>query len=130
MKKKPKKEINEGSKKDDTGYPTFCFRWLQRSSYDKCKDAAFFIDFLGRLSKLGQLGWAEIYKSSRHSFGIEKIPVKQLRVQNLLPIFTREIEELYVFRATGSNLPFLGIREEDVFQVIFIETRFGDIYSH
>lgn len=37
---------------------------------------------------------------------------------------------LLVFRATGDNHVFLGYREGNVFQVIFIEYQFGDVYSH
>lgn len=37
---------------------------------------------------------------------------------------------LLVFRATGDNHVFLGYREENVFQVIFVEYQFGDVYRH
>ena len=40
------------------------------------------------------------------------------------------MESLLVFRATGANHVFLGYREGNVFQVIFIEYQFGDVYSH
>ena len=111
-------------------YSVFCFKYLQRYSYNKCSDAFFFIEFLERLNKLGDLGWQGIAGSHRHSYGIEKILLKQLKVSNFPPIVTEDVKELTVFRATGSNLPFLGIRKEDTFQVVFIETNFGDIYDH
>lgn len=40
------------------------------------------------------------------------------------------MDSLLVFRATGDNHVFLGYREENVFQVIFIEYQFGDVYQH
>jgi hypothetical protein len=45
-------------------------------------------------------------------------------------LVTEDVRELTVFRATGNNLPFLGLRLNDTFQVIFIESNFGDIYKH
>jgi hypothetical protein len=58
------------------------------------------------------------------------MPIGRIKVKNFPPIVTEEVEALTVFRATGSNHPFLGIRLEDTFQVIFIEACFGDIYDH
>ena len=34
------------------------------------------------------------------------------------------------YRATGDNHVFLGYRDNNVFQVIFIEYQFGDVYVH
>lgn len=110
-------------------YPIFCFKYLQETSIKNCSDHKFFLDFIFRLQKLGELGWNEINKSSRHSFGTEKIPIKQIK-PDLPLIITDEIDELTVFRANGNNLPFLGIRKPNVFHIIFVETNFGDIYNH
>lgn len=132
MSKKIKKQEEATSikKKPEDRYPVFCFKYLQQYSYNKCSDPAFFISFLERLKKLGELGWQGIQGSHRHAFGTEKIPIKSLRVSNFPSIVTQDVNELTVFRANGNNLPFLGIRLEDTFQVIFIETNFGDIYPH
>jgi hypothetical protein len=132
MSKKIKKQQEpvKITKKPEERYPVFCFKYLQPFSYNKCLDPSFFIEFLGRLKKLGTLGWNEINKSARHSFGTEKIPVKKIIPNSLPMIVTEDVEELTVFRATGNNLPFLGLRLNDTFQVIFIETNFGDIYRH
>jgi hypothetical protein len=110
-------------------HPVFCFKYLQDDSIKKCKDHKFFFEFIFRLQKLGELGWKEIGKSSRHSFGTEKIPVGSIK-PNLPEIITEDVEEFTVFRATGNNLPFLGIRKPNAFQIIFIEANFGDIYNH
>lgn len=117
-------------RKPEENYPVFCFRYLQQYSYHKCTNPGFFIEFIERLQKLGQLGWNAIYGSGRHAYGIEKIPIKQLKVKKFPSIVSEEVKELTVFRATGGKLPFLGIRIDDTFQVIFIETMFGDIYDH
>ncbi|MBP7555550.1 MAG: hypothetical protein KA821_04775 [Chitinophagaceae bacterium] len=131
-KKKIKKQEEHPviKKKPEDRYPVFCFKHLQQHSYHKCSDPLFFISFLERLKKLGELGWQGIQGSHRHAFGTEKIPINNLRVNSFPSIVTPEVTELTVFRANGNNLPFLGIRLDDTFQVIFIETNFGDIYTH
>lgn len=110
-------------------YPIFCFKYLQEVSVKNCSDPKFFYDFLFRLKKLSELGWNEINKSARHSFGTEKMPIKSLK-PDLPAVITDDVDELTVFRANGNNLPFLGIRKSGLFHVIFIETNFGDIYNH
>lgn len=67
--------------------------------------------------------------SARHSYGMEKMKVSSMTqaAQVHVPI---GMASLLVFRATGDNHVFLGYREGNVFQVIFIEYQFGDVYSH
>ena len=111
-------------------YPLFCFKHLHTSiSYNRCSNIKFFVDFLERLQKLSELGWEEIRKSHRHGFGMEKIPISNVKPQ--CPSFiTPDVKELDVFRATGSNRVFIGIQHEDIFHIIFIESDFGDVYNH
>ena len=110
-------------------YPVFCFRYLQEVSLKGCKNHKFYFDFIFRLRKLAELGWKGIGKADRHGFGTEKIPVKSLK-PNLPDFITDDVEELTVFRASGNNLPFLGIRKANIFHIVFVETNFGDIYNH
>ncbi len=110
-------------------YPVFCFKYLSEVSIKDCRRYEFFYEFLMRLKKLSELGWKEIRQSHRHGFGMEKIPVDVIRPK-LPPYITPEVKYLHVFRATGENLPFVGIQVENVFRVLFIETKFGDIYKH
>ena len=95
-------------------YISFSFELLHDVSYTECNESSFFINLLQRLKKLCLLDWNEINKSQRHSFGYEKISIKSI----------------FSFRATGSNHVFLGFREGNVFKVVFIESKFGDIYNH
>ena len=130
MKKRLKKlDINEEVEKKKQ-YPLFSFKHLQTNiSYKDCKETKFFIDFIGRLQKLSELGWEEIRKSQRHSFGMEKIPVKNIKPQ--YPNFiTPDVTHLDVFRATGGNKVFVGLQQENVFHILFIEADFGDVYNH
>lgn len=124
----PQKSINK-SDIEDIDYPVFCFKYLQSQSIDRCKDGSFFFKFLDRLRKLSDLGWKEIRTSDRHSFGMEKIPIKDIIPQRP-PCLTPDIEYLFAFRAIGDNRPFLGIQTNKIFHVIFIESSFGDIYNH
>ena len=71
--------------------------------------------------------WNEINKSQRHSFGYEKISIKSIKKDISI---AKGIDYLFSFRATGSNHVFLGFREGNVFKVVFIESKFGDIYNH
>ncbi len=60
---------------------------------------------------------------------MEKIPIEKIHPK--LPSFiTPDVKYLHVFRATGNNLPFVGLEMQGVFRVLFIETNFGDIYDH
>jgi hypothetical protein len=110
-------------------YPLFCFKYLSDASIKDYKKSDFFIEFLLRLKKLSELGWKEIRTSHRHSYGMEKIPIEKIHPQ-LPSCITPEVKHLHAFRATGNNLPFVGIEIQKVFRVLFIETNFGDIYDH
>jgi hypothetical protein len=118
------------NKIDTPNYPVFCFKHLQDISIKNSIDVDFFRNFLFRLKQLAELGWKEIEKAPRHGFGVERIPIKELKPTNYPPIITPDITHLTVFRAGGNNRPFLGVRNSDIFHVIFIETKFGDIYDH
>lgn len=108
----------------------FGFSELRPFSYvDNHNDTSFFISFLDRLKKLCSLDWNTANTSARHSFGMEK-----MLVDNLTAAAKQHVPEgmtsLLVFRATGDNHVFLGYRDNSVFQIIFIEYNFGDVYSH
>ena len=114
------------SNNTEIDYPVFCFRYLQTKPK---KDFEFYADFIERLKKLCNLSWNEINVSPRHGFGTEKIPVNQIKPA--LPAFvTPDVTDLTVFRANGDNRPFLGLRMGNVFHIIFLEEKFGDVYDH
>ncbi|MDR2729011.1 MAG: hypothetical protein LBB56_07745 [Chitinispirillales bacterium] len=132
---KPKNKLDKPNKikiprKDfvELDYPIFCFKHLQTEPNPKNR-SGFYAEFISRLKKLSNLGWSEINRSHRHSFGTEKIPVEQIKLQK--PQFiTPDITNLIVFRAAGDKRPFLGIQKGNTFHVIFIEESFGDVYDH
>lgn len=107
-------------------YPVFCFKHLQLD----CKgDHKFYYQFVERLNKLCNLPWNTINNSARHSFGFEKLPVNKIK-PDLPKFITPDVKDLLVFRATGDNRPFLGIRRNNIFHIIFLEERFDDVYNH
>ena len=106
---------------------SFGFANLHDVSYTDCNQPTFFIKFLQRLKKICCVDWNTINTSQRHAFGLEKISINYIK-RNLN--LTRDVQFLLAFRATGDNYVFLGFREGNMFQVVFIESCFGDIYDH
>ncbi len=122
----PKKIKIQSEVSQSFDYPIFCFRYLQSKPQS---DYKFYADFIVRLQKISNLTWEKINTTQRHGFGTEKIPVEQIKPQ--LPAFVSpDVRHLTVFRASGDNRPFLGLRNGSVFHIIFIEEKFGDVYAH
>lgn len=128
--KSRKSEKNKIKKPSSTevniDYPVFCFKHL----ITDCKgDYKFYFEFVERLKKISCLSWKEIGTAQRHGFGTEKLTVDSIKPD--LPKFVSpDVKHLMVFRANGDNRPFLGLRRDNIFHIIFIEERFGDIYDH
>lgn len=107
-------------------YPIFCFKHLQINYKG---DNEFYYRFIERLNKLSNLPWNQIIVTKKHGFGTEKMPVKQIK-PNLPKFISPDVKHLIVFRANGDNRPFLGLRNKNLFHVIFMEEAFGDVYDH
>lgn len=108
----------------------FGFSSLKPVSYVEAQnDSRFFVDFLNRLKKLSELEWNTLWTTQRHGLGTEMIGCKSLKpsIQEMVP---EDMKKIIVLRATGDNHAFLGYRDGNVFQVLFIEYQFGDIYNH
>lgn len=109
---------------------SFGFKDLRDISYVNAKnDSVYFIDFIQHLHKFCSLNWNDVRTTQRHGLGTESIDVTTLKegAKNLVP---SGLSKLLVLRATGNNHVFLGYRDGNVFQVLFIEYKFGDIYNH
>ena len=107
---------------------TFGFRYLTEASWKDEKNVVFFKDFIRHLTLFSNLTWQGLYQSPRHGLGTEKIPLKSIKIQ--IQDIPNELETLLALRATGDNHSFLGFRRNDVFEIVCIETQFGDIYNH
>ncbi|MDR0995354.1 MAG: hypothetical protein LBL81_03585 [Tannerella sp.] len=115
----------------------FGFEYLQNDSYSGSKEPAFFISFLQRMKGLCSLPFNEILTSDRHSWGTENISIKSIKLKEKILRISEDITSLIAFRATGDNHAFLGFWDTNrgtdstkVFQIVFIEANFGDIYDH
>jgi len=109
---------------------SFGFKDLRDVSYVKANnDSGYFVDFIQHLRKFCSLNWNDVRTTQRYGLGTESIDVSSLKegVKKLVP---SGLTKLLVLRATGNNHAFLGYRDGSVFQVLFIEYRFGDIYNH
>ena len=113
-----------------TDYPLFGFRYLRNDCHKPCKKPEFYFKFLERLQKLSELGWREIEKSDRHSFGTENINLDVFKPKFEMPDIFKSQDHLTVFRATGDKHVFAGVREGHTFHIFFIESDFGNLYDH
>ena len=108
------------------GYPLLSLRYLQPRfgtqalSSDQCRS------FLEKWAKRSMFTWLELSRQGRHGLGYEMLPHSQIHPRP--PEFLRR-DEYMIFRHEG-NHPFAGIKIGDVFFVLWIEARYGDLYAH
>jgi hypothetical protein len=57
------------------------------------------------------------------------MPIRNIKVA-LPACVTPEVKDLIVFRAADQNRVFLGLRIENVFKILFMEVKHGEIYDH
>lgn len=112
--------------KNNVDYPIFCFKHLKIKPRD---DHKFYSGFIQRLNKISGLNWKSIMVEKKHGYGTEKIPISIIK-PDLPKFISPDVTELTAFRANGDNRPFLGIRNGNIFHIIFIEEKFGDVYDH
>jgi hypothetical protein len=71
--------------------------------------------------------WQDIKLAPRHGHGTENIPAK--RIKRRIPTEFVKQTNFMVLRYDG-NLPMVGVRDRDVFQVIWIKANYDDVYNH
>lgn len=83
-------------------------------------------EFLVKWEKRCGFTWVELQRHQKHGLGYEMLPRRQFK-----PVVPESLEDekYMVFRHDG-NLPFAGFKAGDTFYVLWIETRFGDLYRH
>lgn len=111
-------------------YPIFCFKHIDKKfGLEKC-DKVHKKEFITRLVKLAELGFNEIYKSGRHQYGSEKIPVRDVKFK--IPTFiTEDVDFLYSYRYNGKKNPFLAYRRPNsaILHILAIDRNFS-AYNH
>ena len=108
----------------------FSFKYLVEESYNKCSNSKFFTDLLGRFKKYSTIGWQGIRASGRHQWGMEKTPVGQIKHTAKVECLTPDVKDLHILRSSGDNRVLVGLQEQQVFHIFFIEASFGDISNH
>ncbi len=122
-----KSDINN----DEQNFPLFSFEYFDDISVRKNKDAKLLGQLLNHLKELSCHSWGEISRAGRHSLiGFEKLPIECFVPQKFPEIVSEDTQKLMVFRASGDNRVMVGVRQDNVFYVIFVETEFGDICRH
>lgn len=111
----------------DRQTPKFCMRHLQPgfgvSDLDEAGRAAFAV----ALERRSRMTWSEITLAPRHGLGIEWMPAS--RIKPTIPTAFQDADRFLVMRYHG-KLPLAGVRAGDVFHIVWIERRFGDLYPH
>lgn len=112
--------------------PVFSFEYLQDNSIKgKCTDQQFLYELLSHLREISKKSWKELQTAGKHSMiGYEMLPVDCFVPKKMPEIVSPDVKKLMVFRATGDNRVMVGIKQESIFQVLFVETAFGDISGH
>ena len=83
-------------------------------------------EFLVKWVKRCEHTWQELLHHPKHGLGYEMLPKKQFKPN---PPEELEKDKYLVFRHDG-NLPFAGFKAGDTFYVLWIETKYGELYSH
>ena len=122
--------IQKPNEHNDRQKVVFGFSEIRDVSYVTARnDSKFFIDYIHHLKSFCSMTWDVIRTTQRHGFGSEIIDVHRL-TQKALRCVPSGLRKLIVLRATGKNHVFLGYRDGSVFQILFVEYHFGDIYAH
>lgn len=83
-------------------------------------------EFLIKWAKRSAFTWKDLTTHKKHGLGFEMLPKKQIKPS--VPE-SLEQEKYMVFRHEG-NLPFVGFKVGNVFNVLWIEVEYGKVYDH
>jgi hypothetical protein len=111
----------------DDETPKFCLRHLV-DSYDvrslpERQQAKFALALQDRAT----MTWQAINLAGKHGHGTGKMPKGEIKRQ--IPAHFAAETSFTVLRYDG-NLPMIGVRVRDVFQIIWIEATYDDVYDH
>lgn len=112
---------------DNQRTPRFCLAHLVKDFDVEACEQALRADFAHALAKRSQLTWGDLARSDRHALGWELISAKSIKPA--VPERFSDASKFHTFRYSG-KLPMAGVRIGDTFHVLWIERRFGDLYTH
>lgn len=108
-------------------YPVLSTRFLQDGwGFDELTDPMR-LSFLQKWHKRSAISWKELASHPRHGLGSEYIPSRQIKPR--VPRQFQEVDKFRVFRH-HDNLPFAGWKDRGIFYVLWIESRYNDLYDH
>lgn len=110
----------------DDGHLLLSFRHVQPKFGVDEMDERQRSEFLIKWAKRCGFTWTQLQAHPKHGLGYEMLPRKRFSVSPPEPL---EEDKYMVFRHDG-NLPFAGFKAGDTFYVLWIETRYGDLYEH
>ena len=107
--------------------PKFCLHHLQ-SGYGVTElSTEQRADFALALEKRRSMTWHQLYAAPHLGLGYETIGSSQFHPT--IPRAFQDTPKFIVFRYSG-KLPMAGVRVRDVFQIVWIERTFNDLYNH
>lgn len=124
---KDQKDVAPAGPPPNPGFPNLGFRFLEEGWGIEPLSPKQAKDFVLKWERRGKFTWDELRMHSRHGLGAEKIPTSAIRPQ--LPRWMDKNQALLVFRHEG-NLAQVGIRIGNTFEVVWIEAKYNDLYSH
>jgi hypothetical protein len=128
-------QTNKGSKlitpqaetvNNNKEHPVFCLKYIDpKCCISNCEknDKAGFADQLRTLSKVD---WETIRHAPRHGIGTEIIDRSSLKCN--IPPVTDDVKFI-AFRYSGKKA-MVGYRNNNIFHIIGVEKKFGDLYEH
>ena len=108
-------------------HPKFCLRHVQKNFDVDNLTTKGQAELARTLQRLASITWNEIQTSQRHGLGTEKLAKSMFKTR--IPLAFEDREDFTAFRY-HENRPMVGVRVRDVFQVIWIEADYGDLYKH
>jgi hypothetical protein len=111
---------------EDTS-PKFCLNFLRDGFDVHALDPDGQAAFAKTLQKLACSKWKDLITAPRHGQGTELIQASQIKAP--IPPQFQDQDKFMVFRYNG-KLPMVGVRVRDVYHVLWIEPKFGDLYDH
>lgn len=99
----------QSSANNQEQFPAFCFKCLEPDFAVSQCDAAQQKGFANRLVELSALNWGQIFQTSKHQLGMEKVPVEQLRVS--VPQHVKPDAKIVSFRFHSLKGRMIGYRD-------------------
>jgi hypothetical protein len=122
------KPVNAGAKAGDTNgqRPRFCLGSLHPDYSVGALSTEQRAALATALWERSSMTWQQIMLANKHGHGTEKISENAIRAGVPEPF----AGSTFLAMRYQGNLPMVGVREGRVFQILWIERAYGDLYDH